>query len=204
MILYLHGFRSSPLSFKARMLGERMQSLGLAAQYLCPQLPASPRQAMELLIELAEKYDPAQLCLIGSSLGGFYASSLAERLDCRAVLLNPAVNPVRELEKYIGADTQFHSDKPFEFKADYIAQLQQYAVPSISRPERYFLIAASGDEVLDWREMLAHYPAARHRIINGSDHGISDFARYLEEVLGFCGISEPSAKPPATPADARP
>lgn len=188
MILYLHGFRSSPQSFKARLLAERMQALGRSAEYLCPQLPASPREAIALALQLAQSCAPAELTIIGSSLGGYYATWLAERLGCRAVLLNPAVQPPRDLEQYVGVSSAYHSDAPFEFKREYIGQLQALAQDEISRPERYFLIAATGDEVLDWQEMIAHYPCARHRVLNGSDHGLSDFAQLADEVLAFCGV----------------
>ena len=188
MILYLHGFRSSPQSFKAQLIAQRMQSLGRDAEYRCPQLPASPRAAIALAASIAAEVPPEQLTLVGSSLGGYYATYLAEQLGCRAVLLNPAVKPPRDLEKYVGVTTAFHSDEPFEFKRDYIDELKMLAVQNITRPERYFLIAATGDEVLDWREMLAHYPGARQCVIEGSDHGISEFDQYVDQVLTFCGI----------------
>jgi uncharacterized protein len=188
MILYLHGFRSSPLSFKARLIAERMQALGRSAEYHCPQLSASPREAIALAGELAGRVAPEQLTLIGSSLGGYYATWLAQQLGCRAVLLNPAVQPPRELEKYIGVSTAYHSDEPFEFKREYIEELNALAIQQITRPERYFLVAATGDEVLDWREMVAHYPGAAQCVIEGSDHGITEFAQYVDQVLAFCGI----------------
>ena len=188
MILYLHGFRSSPLSMKSRLLAAQMQALGREAQWLCPQLPASPKLAIELALSLVKDVAPAELTIVGSSLGGYYATWLAERLGCRAVLLNPAIVPLLDLEQHVGVTTAFHSDEPFEFKRDYIEELRAYAVPAISRPERYFLIAASGDEVLDYRDMVAHYAGARQTIIDGSDHGISEFADYLAPVLQFCGI----------------
>lgn len=188
MILYLHGFRSSPLSFKARLIAERMQALGRSAEYHCPQLPASPHEAIALATGFAGGVPPEQITLIGSSLGGYYATYLAERLGCRAVLLNPAVKPPRDLEKYVGVTSAYHSDQPFEFRREYIAELKALAVEKITQPERYFLLAATGDEVLDWREMLGHYPGARQHVIEGSDHGISEFDRYLDQVLSFCGI----------------
>jgi hypothetical protein len=98
------------------------------------------------------------------------------------------VKPPRDLEKYVGVSTEFHSDRPFEFKQAYIAELRALEVVQITRPERYFLIAATGDEVLNWQEMVAHYPGARNHIINGGDHGISDFERYCDEVLAFCDV----------------
>lgn len=189
MILYLHGFRSSPLSFKAQLLAERMRALGQADQYLCPQLPASPQAAVAQALQLAQSCPAEQLTIIGSSLGGYYATWVAEMLGCRAVLLNPAVKPPRDLEPYVGVTTAFHTDAPFEFKRSYIAELEALQIETISRPERYFLLAATDDAVLDWQEMIAQYPGARHRVINGSDHGLSDFARYADEVLAFCGVA---------------
>lgn len=188
MILYLHGFRSSPLSFKARLLGERMQALGLADQYLCPQLPASPKAAMELARNLIADVPSDELYLVGSSLGGYYANWLAEQTGSRAVLLNPAVKPPRDLEKYVGVTTAYHSNDVFEFKADYIDELRTLAIEKITRPERYFLIAATGDEVLDYREMTQHYVGAKQHVIAGSDHGIAEFADYVDSVLTFCGV----------------
>lgn len=190
MILYLHGFRSSPQSFKARLIGERLQTLGCGNAYRCPQLPASPRAAIELAAGIAPGTAPERLTLIGSSLGGYYATYLAEQLGCRAVLLNPAIQPPLDLEKYVGVTTAYHSDEPFEFKREYIDELKQLAVEKITRPERYFLLAATGDEVLDWRDMVAHYPGAQQRVIEGSDHGISEFGDYVDQVLAFCGVAQ--------------
>lgn len=186
MILYLHGFRSSPASLKARLLANYFAAQGRAGEFICPQLPASPAQAIALTQSLIDQNAGEKLCLIGSSLGGFYATYLAEKNKCRAVLINPAVTPPRELEKYVGVTTAYHSDEIFEFKAGYVEELKQLAVSQISQAERYFLLAATGDEVLDWREMLAHYRGAKQFVIQGSDHGISEFADYLDLVVAFC------------------
>ena len=186
MILYLHGFRSSPASFKARVVGRRMAELGRAGELICPQLPASPKAALELALALVGAIPAQELAIVGSSLGGYYATWLAERLGCRAVLLNPAVTPLSSLERHVGVSTAFHSDEPFEFKREYIAELGALAVDKITRPERYFLIAATGDEVLDYRDMVAHYAGARQTLIDGSDHAIPEFADYVDDVLAFC------------------
>lgn len=186
MILYLHGFRSSPRSFKARVVQERMTAAGRAGDLICPQLPASPKAAMELTLLLAERHAPENLAIVGSSLGGFYATWLAERLGVRAVLLNPAVDPLKNLEKHVGVTTAWHSDEPFEFRREYIDELAELKVAKITRPERYFLVAATGDEVLDYRDMVAHYAGARQHVIDGSDHAISEFPQYVDEVLAFC------------------
>ena len=186
MILYLHGFRSSPASYKARVVAARMAEMGLSAELACPQLPASPSEAMALALALVDGQSPEQLAIVGSSLGGFYATWLAERLGCRAVLLNPSVDPLKNLAGHVGVTTAWHSDVPFEFKPEYIDQLAALKVGAITRPERYFLLAATGDEVLDYRDMTAHYAGARQHVIDGSDHAISEFVQYVDQVLAFC------------------
>ena len=184
-ILYLHGFRSSPRSFKARVVQGRQQELGRARELVCPQLPASPQAAMDLVLTLVDRYAD-RLAIVGSSLGGFYATWLAERFGCRAVVINPAVDPLKDLEKHVGVTTAWHSDEPFEFRREYIDELAALKVERITRPERYFLLAATGDEVLDYRDMVAHYAGAHQHIIEGSDHAIPEFAQYVDEVLDFC------------------
>ena len=186
MILYLHGFRSSPRSFKARVVQKRLEELGRAHELICPQLPASPKAAMALALLLAERHAPQNLSIVGSSLGGFYATWLAERLDVPAVVINPSVNPLKNLEKHVGVTTAWHSDEPFEFRQEYIGELADLRVAAITKPERYFLLAATGDEVLDYRDMVAHYAGARQHVIEGSDHAISEFPQYVDEVLAFC------------------
>jgi predicted esterase YcpF (UPF0227 family) len=187
-LLYLHGFRSSPRSFKARVVQEKLAQAGLEERLICPQLPASPKAAMDLALELAERHAPHDLAIVGSSLGGFYACWLAERLGVRAAVINPSVDPTRNLERHVGVTTAWHSDEPFEFRQEYIGELQALRVARITRPERYFLLAATGDEVLDYRDMVAHYAGARQHVIEGSDHAISAFPQYVDEVLAFCGF----------------
>ncbi|TDK64551.1 YqiA/YcfP family alpha/beta fold hydrolase [Sapientia aquatica] len=189
MILYLHGFRSSPASFKSTLMAQTLRAAGRLDEFICPQLPASPKLAIELCQQLLTNVDTSKLTIIGSSLGGFYATFLAEQYGCRAVLLNPAVKPPRDLSSYVGVTTMYHSDEVFEFKQEYVAELPLFSIDHITHPERYFLIAATGDEVLDWQEMVAHYPRAKQHIIQGSDHGIADFANYIDDVLAFCDAS---------------
>lgn len=189
MILYLHGFRSSPQSFKARLIGERMRALGLADQYVCPQLSEHPASAMADTLALARQYPADELTLIGSSLGGFYATWLAETLGCRAAMLNPAMRAHEKLARHVGTQTAYHdASNSFEFRAEYLDELRSMHIEAITRPERYFVLASTGDELLDWREMTGAFPGARHRVIQGSDHGMADFADYMDEVLAFAGV----------------
>lgn len=191
MLLYLHGFRSSPQSTKARIVAERMRALGRADDYVCPELNVSPQAAIaqaEAAIAAARARGDDTLAIVGSSLGGFYATWLAERHGCRAAVLNPATQPHRDLAKYLGEQPLWHGGGTVRVEPAHMDELRALAVPRISHPERYYLLAATGDEVLDYREMLAHYAGAHIRLLQGSDHGISEFADYVDEVLTFCGI----------------
>jgi predicted esterase YcpF (UPF0227 family) len=188
VILYLHGFRSSPGSKKASQIRAALGARGLADRYVCPQLPASPRAAVAQAEALAAGTDAGALALIGSSLGGYYATWLAERLGCRAALLNPAIAPYDDLRAYLGEQPVYFSDDRIDVKPGYLDELRALDVRRITRPERYFLLAATGDELIDYRSMVAKYAGCRQHVIEGSDHQITDFARYLPEVLAFCGI----------------
>ena len=165
-----------------------MSAIKAEDRYFCPQLPASPDEAIKLATKLLLPFAPEQITLVGSSLGGYYATYLAEKLGCRAVLLNPMVSIPSNMDQFVGATTAFHSGDPFEFKLEYVDELRALAVAHITRPERYFLFAATGDELLDWRDMHAHYPSARQHIIQGSDHGLTGFEQYIDEVMAFSGM----------------
>ncbi len=196
-LVYLHGFRSSPQSFKAQLLAERLAGLGLAARFACPQLPASPAAAIDLVLrEIAP--GPADT-LVGSSLGGYYATWLAESRGCRAVLLNPAVFPARDLAARTGAQRMYHSDDEFVFERRHLDELARFEVEAPARLQRYLLIAARGDELLDWREMLAKYRGAPTILLEGGDHGLSQFSTLVDRVLAFAGMSggATDSNPPA-------
>lgn len=189
MILYLHGFRSSPLSYKAMIMAERMQDLGLGDQYTCPQLPESPAASIHIALDLMRPIPVDEVTLIGSSLGGFYATALAERTGCRAVMLNPVVDPFNVAPRNIHPASGIYVQEWLRFTATYEAELRELLVERITRPERYLLLAGTADELLDWRGMTAHFAGARQLVIEGGDHGISDFPHYLDEVLAFCGVT---------------
>jgi uncharacterized protein len=206
MILYLHGFRSAPTSFKAQLMAQAVSNAAsnpdLSQHWACPALPASPALALELALEQAQRLvTQAQrpitaLTIIGSSLGGFYATVLAERLGCKAVLLNPAVHAPRDLATQVGTHQQYHSDEPFHFLPTYVDELQLMAPSQITKPHRYLLIAATGDEILDWREMRDFFAGSAQIIVQGSDHGLSDFANHIPAVLAFASakLAPPQVK----------
>jgi predicted esterase YcpF (UPF0227 family) len=187
-LLYLHGFRSSPQSAKARLTAEHLSRTRPDITLWCPQLPPSPKEAMEIVTEGIATWPKDTMAVVGSSLGGFYATWVAERMGCRAALLNPAVNPARDLEKYIGEQTQFHApEEHFYFKGEYVQELRDLRCGELREPQNYLAVIAKGDEVLDWREMLARYRSAKVLLLEGGDHAISNFAEHLPAVMMHLG-----------------
>lgn len=187
-VLYLHGFRSSPQSTKARRVAAWLAVHHPEVHCWCPQLPASPRQAMAGVMDGIAAWPTPHMAVFGSSLGGFYATVVAERLGCRAVLLNPAVDPARDLAAAVGRSTAWHGSEPFFFRAGYLDELRALSPPRLTRPERYFAVIAKGDEVLSWREMSSRYAGCPMRLLEGGDHALSDFDTHLDEVMQFVGL----------------
>jgi predicted esterase YcpF (UPF0227 family) len=189
-LLYLHGFRSSPQSFKARRMAAEVARRHPQVTWACPQLPPSPRAAAELISSIIAEWPRERMAVVGSSLGGFYATWTAEETGCRAVLLNPAVDPARDLARHIGEQAAWHdTGERFWFAPEYIEELRALERRPITRPERYFAVVAKGDELLDWREMVARYPGAHVKLLEGSDHALSDFDHHLEDVLAFLQLA---------------
>ena len=184
-VLYLHGFRSSPQSTKARQMAAWVAQQRPAMAWHCPQLAASPREAMKQIFEDLARWPRATLAVMGSSLGGFYATVVAERLGCKAVLLNPAVNPARDLLGYVGDLKAWHSDEVLTFRAEFIDELAAMHPPRITLAQRYYAVIAKGDEVLDWREMTTRYAGCRIELLEGSDHALSGFAQHLPEIAAW-------------------
>lgn len=195
-IVYLHGFASSPASVKARALAAFVNALPEAARprLWVPALQFAPREAIERVAALVrdEVPDAARtLTFVGSSLGGFYAVHLAERFGARAVLINPAIRPYDDLAQFAGTQTNLYTGEAFEVTAAHFDELHALAVPRITRPERYFLMVQTGDEVLDWREAVAYCGGASQRVEGGGDHGFANFAARIPELLRFAGVELP-------------
>ncbi|VWX58191.1 conserved hypothetical protein [Burkholderiales bacterium 8X] len=190
-LLYLHGFRSSPQSTKAKQMASRLAERHPAVNFWCPQLPPSPHDAIEMIMRGIARWPRDSMAVVGSSLGGFYATYVTGMTRCRAVLLNPAVHPARDLARHIGAQTQWHDPATrFYFRPEYIDELHALDVGPLTRPERVLAIIAKGDELLDWREMSARYPGSRIDLREGGDHALSDFEhKHLDEVIAFLDLA---------------
>lgn len=189
-LLYLHGFRSSPQSTKARLVAARMRERNPHVAWWCPQLPPSPDAAMQLLLDGVARWPRSSMAVMGSSLGGFYATCVAGELGCKAVVLNPAVHPARDLAAHVGEHAAWHDpDQRFVFEAVHVDELQALEARCAAATGPVLAVIAKGDELLDWREMVARYPGARLQLLEGSDHAISGFADHMDEVFAFLGLA---------------
>lgn len=189
-IVYLHGFRSSPSSVKARQLREAVAALPkpLRPALHVPALDDRPAVAMAAILERARDADPDALTFVGSSLGGFYATHAAERVGARAVLINPAVRPYDDLLAYRGRQANLYTGAPFDVTDEHFREWRALAVGAITRPSRYWLLVQSGDEVLDYREAIRFYAGAWQYVRGGGDHSYAGFDAVIGAVLRFAGV----------------
>ncbi|CAN5392111.1 alpha/beta fold hydrolase [soil metagenome] len=189
-LLYLHGFRSSPQSAKAQKMAAWVAERHPAVHWWCPQLPPSPQEAMALLENGLSQWPAETMAVVGSSLGGFYTTAVAEHHHCKAVLLNPAVDPARDLAAYIGEQTTWQNPgERFFFEARFVDELRALQAGLLKFPQNYLAIIAKGDEVLDWREMAARYAGVHLQLLEGGDHALSDFDAHLPFILDFLDLA---------------
>jgi predicted esterase YcpF (UPF0227 family) len=189
-IAYLHGFTSSPASIKGQLLARALETLPREArpEYFLPQLPPRPNDAIATVCRWVERANTAgagPLTFVGSSLGGFYATHLAERYAAKAVVVNPAIRPEIDLAPCVGRQRNLHTDEPFEFRTADLDELKALAVQRIADPGRYFLLVQTGDEVLDYRAAVRFYAGAWQLVQGGGDHAFRDFAEQIPSILRF-------------------
>lgn len=189
MIFYLHGFNSTPASHKARTMAAWMAERGLGERFACPALPDRPNDAIRVIEAEMARHRPAPITFVGSSLGGYYATWLAEKHDARAVLINPAIRPYVGLEAYLGTQKNLHTGAEYQLTHEHLAQWRALEAPRID-PERYLLLLETGDEVLDWREAALRYEGARMSVRDGGDHTLQSFPEHLPRILAFARLEE--------------
>lgn len=190
-IVYLHGFRSSPASIKARQLEAAVAALPPARRprLHVPALTHGPLEAVaQVMAWVDTNVRDERLTFVGSSLGGFYATHLAQRYDAQAAMINPAVYPARDLAPWLGTQTNLYTGEAFEVTPRHFDELTALAVPRITRPERYFLLVETGDELLDYREAVGFYAGAWQYVRGGGDHTFTDFAAQIPAILRFAGV----------------
>lgn len=188
MIVYLHGFNSTPASRKARETQAWLVAHGLRDAFACPQLPHRPEAAIAVA-EAAIGAARTPVTLVGSSLGGFYATWLAEKHDLRAVLLNPACYPHRDLRQLLGPQKNLYSGEEYALTEAHLEAWERLFVPQPT-PARYLLVVETGDELLDYREAVSRYAGAEQVVVEGGDHMLQSFAQHLPRIARFAGLAD--------------
>ena len=191
--MYLHGFISAPGSRKATMLRDYVERCVGGVALAVPQLHHRPARAIEQAQQACKAVDPADLTLVGSSLGGFYATVIAERLGCRAALINPAVRPHAHFHRYLGPQRNLYTGEEFELTQEHVDELRALDPPGITRPGRYWLFVETGDEVLDYREAVAFYAGACQTVVQGGDHTLASFPEHLPDLVDWALTAGPVA-----------
>ena len=187
MIIYLHGLNSSPQSTKARQLRQFLESLRKGGEFACPQLPDRPNAAVAVIETEMARHPTGSITLVGSSLGGYYATSIAEKHGIRAALINPAVDPHVSLRKYLGTQRSYHGGAQYELTEEHLREWKDLFVAEV-HPERYLLLVETGDEVLNYRAAVKKYRGARQVVVQGGDHAMASFTEHLPLILEFAGI----------------
>jgi len=187
VIIYLHGFNSSPQSGKAQHLKRYLDGRGKGAQFACPQLPHRPDRAVAVLEAEMERHPKEKITLVGSSLGGFYATWLAEKHSVRAVLINPAIDPHAGLRAYLGPQQAIHGGESYELTEEHLRRWKELSVIRV-HPERYLLLVETGDEVLDYRAAVRKYRGAKQVVVQGGDHTLTSFPEQIPLILEFAGM----------------
>lgn len=167
------------------MLGDYLRLCVTGLDYIVPEMHHRPKRAIEEVLAACRGIAPADLTLVGSSLGGFYATVIAERLGCRAVLLNPAVHPQRHFTRYLGTQRNLYTGQSFELTMLHVEELGALDPHRITRPERYWLFVETGDEVLDYREAIDFYRGALHTVVRGGDHTLVSFPEQVPELAAW-------------------
>lgn len=183
-LLYLHGFNSSPISSKARKTYEYCERLGIADRIAIPELPHAPAQAMDEMCRIIEDQS-CPVALIGSSLGGYYASYLAEKYNLRAALINPAVNPAALWHDHLGENRNYYSGRRYTITQEHVEQLRAIDTPVLRFPENFLLLVQTGDETLDYRLAVDKYKCSTSIIQDGGNHSFTAYDTMLPTIFEF-------------------
>lgn len=198
LIIYVHGFNSSPSSIKAQLLGQYLETHHAPFEYLVPELSHWPAEAMQSLDAIIAADPERPVTLVGSSLGGYYSTWLAEKYShVRVVLVNPAVMPYRLLADWLGENENLYTHEQYELTPLHLQQLIELDCAEVTDLSRYLLLTQTADETLDYREAVDKFAGATQFVQPGGSHGFDCFENLIPSILAFAdGRIE---LPPVTP-----
>ena len=185
VLLYIHGFLSSARSEKAVETEAWLKAQDLPVEFVCPTLSNNPRRARCHLEQLLDEYGTDKTGLVGSSLGGFYASWLSQRFGLRGALVNPAVRPYDHLDAYLGPNFNPYTGERFTLDQDFLEALLEIEVDPPPAPKNLLVLLQTGDETLDYRQALDKYSASRQIVESGGDHRFQNYHRHMPAIMEF-------------------
>jgi predicted esterase YcpF (UPF0227 family) len=189
MLLYIHGFNSSPLSLKANVMKAYCEQHRPDIKVVVPQIPCFPELAKQQLVEIVEQHKAQyNIGLVGSSLGGYMSTWLNHLYQLPAVLVNPAVRPYELLADYLGEQTNPYTGQKYTLGPMHVEQLRAMDVTKLEHPERFWLLQQEGDEVLDYRQAVDKFSESKQTVEKGGDHSFIDFERYPEQIIEFLAL----------------
>lgn len=190
LLIYIHGFLSSPLSEKAEETRLYILQQNLSVDFVAPELSNYPMEAFVQLRELIERQPKRKIALIGSSMGGFMATALAHEYAIKAVLVNPAVRPAALIQHYLGQNTNPYTQVQFILGPEHIEELDQLTLDKVTQPASFLVLLQTGDETLDYRQAVDYYHGCRQLVEEGGDHRFQDYQQHLSVVFKFLGLTD--------------
>ena len=183
-IIYLHGFNSSAKSKKSKILDsflEREKLINLES----PNLNNSPKKAIFQIENIIKEYSN-RVCLVGSSLGGLYATFVADKYDLKSVTINPVVrNHISGMKDLVGSHKNFHTDEEYEFSMKDYLDLKKLGLKKLKNPLNHLCLIKMSDEVLDHNKTLAYFSKSYVLSEKGGNHSYDDFFEKIPLILDY-------------------
>lgn len=197
ILLYLHGFNSSPASTKAVRLKQWLLAHHPTVTMLVPQIASSPKRVAAFLANLVEQHMSQRLGLVGASLGGYYATWLSQRYRLPAVVINPVVYSDELRKNFLGSHYHLPTGEYYTVSASHLEELKALQVNPLVAPNLLWLLQQKADEVLDYRLALDYYRPCRQHVEAGGNHAFTQLERFFPHIVDFLALNPSNTATPS-------